>query len=73
MRKGCEDGNRWSGSYFTWGGHGTPHVKRLGCLAGWPDRAGWPAGRPESVPTVVNFGIGFLSPPEPSKEEGTHY
>ena len=54
MRKGCEDGNRWSGSYFTWGGHGTPHVKRLGCLAGlagladWPGwlpgRAGWLAG-----------------------------
>ena len=41
MRKGCEDGNRWSGSYFTWGGHGTPHVKRLGCLAGWPGRVGW--------------------------------
>ena len=41
MRKGCEDGNGGSGSYFTWGGHRTPHVKRLGCLAGWPGRVGW--------------------------------
>ena len=41
MRKGCEDGNGGSGSYFTWGGHRTPHVKRLGCLAGWTGRVGW--------------------------------
>ena len=46
MRKGCEDGNRWSGSYFTWGGHGTPHVKRLGCLAGLAGLAGWPGWLP---------------------------